>query len=258
LVAAAVQFVRLPGSSLDAVHPGVRGHTPGGERYPAGNSAEGLTQLAADVKVVAVTCLGVRHPLLARRSFDVCVLDEASQVALPASLGPLSLASSFVLVGDHHQLPPLVTNPAAAAQGMSESLFKRLSEAHPQAVVQLCRQYRMAEEIQALDPERRVVFLDTADSCHDSCSQEAVSNLGEAQIIARLVQSLLLCGAQPADLGLVSPFRAQVSLLQRKVAEVQSALALDHPAPSTAAGSAASTPASGIEVLTIDKWLQQA
>ncbi|KAJ9533761.1 hypothetical protein QJQ45_026846, partial [Haematococcus lacustris] len=302
LAAAAVQFVRLPGSSLDAVHPGVRGHTPGGERYPAGNSAEGLTQLAADVKVVAVTCLGVRHPLLARRSFDVCVLDEASQVALPASLGPLSLASSFVLVGDHHQLPPLVTNPAAAAQGMSESLFKRLSEAHPQAVVQLCRQYRMAEEIQALsnslvysgslrcasqavatarlhlpawshqlselpagqplpawlkqalDPERRVVFLDTADSCHDSCSQEAVSNLGEAQIIARLVQSLLLCGAQPADLGLVSPFRAQVSLLQRKVAEVQSALALDHPAPSTAAGSAASTPASGIEVLTIDKY----
>ncbi|GFH13611.1 RUN domain-containing protein, partial [Haematococcus lacustris] len=79
LAAAAVQFVRLPGSSLDAVHPGVRGHTPGGERYPAGNSAEGLTQLAADVKVVAVTCLGVRHPLLARRSFDVCVLDEASQ-----------------------------------------------------------------------------------------------------------------------------------------------------------------------------------
>ncbi|GFH13469.1 uncharacterized protein HaLaN_09362, partial [Haematococcus lacustris] len=148
LAAAAVQFVRLPGSSLDAVHPGVRGHTPGGERYPAGNSAEGLTQLAADVKVVAVTCLGVRHPLLARRSFDVCVLDEASQVALPASLGPLSLASSFVLVGDHHQLPPLVTNPAAAAQGMSESLFKQLSEAHPQAVVQLCRQYRMAEEIQ--------------------------------------------------------------------------------------------------------------
>ncbi|KAL6757709.1 P-loop containing nucleoside triphosphate hydrolase protein [Haematococcus lacustris] len=302
LAAAAVQFVRLPGSSLDAVHPGVRGHTPGGERYPAGNSAEGLTQLAADVKVVAVTCLGVRHPLLARRSFDVCVLDEASQVALPASLGPLALASSFVLVGDHHQLPPLVTNPAAAAQGMSESLFKRLSEAHPQAVVQLCRQYRMAEEIQALsnslvysgslrcasqavatarlhlpawshqlselpagqplpawlkqalDPERRVVFLDTADSCHDSCSQEAVSNLGEAQIIARLVQSLLLCGAQPADLGLVSPFRAQVSLLQRKVAEVQSALALDHPAPSPAAGSTASTPASGIEVLTIDKY----
>ncbi|GFH13612.1 DNA replication ATP-dependent helicase dna2, partial [Haematococcus lacustris] len=93
---------------------------------------------------------------------------------------------------------------------------------------------------QALDPERRVVFLDTADSCHDSCSQEAVSNLGEAQIIARLVQSLLLCGAQPADLGLVSPFRAQ-----RKVAEVQSALALDHPAPSSAAGSAASTPAPG-------------
>ena len=54
------------------------------------------------------------------------------QMVLPASLGPLLKARSFVLVGDHNQLPPLVTNKDAEAGGLGESLFKRLSDAHPQ------------------------------------------------------------------------------------------------------------------------------
>jgi DNA replication ATP-dependent helicase Dna2 len=53
-------------------------------------------------------------------------------MVLPASLGPLLTARSFVLVGDHNQLPPLVTNKDAEAGGLGESLFKRLSDAHPQ------------------------------------------------------------------------------------------------------------------------------
>ena len=62
-----------------------------------------------DVPVVGVTCLSVaRSPILRSRLFDVCILDEASQVTLPASLGPLLRCRTFVLVGDHLQLPPLV------------------------------------------------------------------------------------------------------------------------------------------------------
>lgn len=41
-------------------------------------------------------------------------------------------ARTFVLVGDHNQLPPLVTNAAVEAAGLSKSLFRLLSEAHPQ------------------------------------------------------------------------------------------------------------------------------
>lgn len=47
-------------------------------------------------------------PLFARRYFDYCIVDEASQVTLPTCLGPLRYADRFVLVGDHFQLPPLV------------------------------------------------------------------------------------------------------------------------------------------------------
>lgn len=47
-------------------------------------------------------------PLFSKRQFDVCIVDEASQITLPVCLGPLRFAKTFVLVGDHFQLPPLV------------------------------------------------------------------------------------------------------------------------------------------------------
>ena len=91
-------------------------------------------------KVVGVTCLGINHPIFRTRSFDVCVVDEASQMTVPVVLGPISCAVKFVLVGDHHQLPPLVRNEEARRGGLEGSLFKRLCHAHPQAVVTLQRQ----------------------------------------------------------------------------------------------------------------------
>jgi DNA replication ATP-dependent helicase Dna2 len=59
-------------------------------------------------QVVATTALSIDHPLFLRRKFDYCIVDEASQITLPTCLGPLRFADTFVLVGDHNQLPPLV------------------------------------------------------------------------------------------------------------------------------------------------------
>lgn len=42
------------------------------------------------------------------RKFDYCIVDEASQITLPACVGPLRYAETFILVGDHYQLPPVV------------------------------------------------------------------------------------------------------------------------------------------------------
>lgn len=63
--------------------------------------------------VVAVTCLGCSHPLLSRRQFDLCLVDEATQVLQPTVLRPLFSARKFVLIGDPDQLPPLVKSPKA-------------------------------------------------------------------------------------------------------------------------------------------------
>lgn len=85
-----------------------------------------------------------------RRHFDYCIVDEASQITLPACLGPLRFADTFVLVGDHNQLPPLVKNTTARRSGLEVSLFKRLCEARPESMVYLSYQYRMNRDVMSL------------------------------------------------------------------------------------------------------------
>ncbi|KAI9187604.1 DNA replication endonuclease-helicase Dna2 [Blastocladiella emersonii ATCC 22665] len=177
----AVPFVRLGESSR--IHPEIRSAMVTGHATP-----EAVQAAVDNARVVGVTCLGVTHPLLspppptpqdggggaleggggggggggnrtnasataitARAAmFDVCIVDEASQIALPTILGPLSFARRFILVGDHHQLSPVVRSSAAAAGGLANSLFERLIEAHPRATVDLDVQYRMNKDIMAL------------------------------------------------------------------------------------------------------------
>ena len=63
--------------------------------------------------IIATTCLGMTHPVFGRRQFDVCIVDEASQVLQTACLGPLFSADKFVLVGDPKQLPPVIQSKQA-------------------------------------------------------------------------------------------------------------------------------------------------
>ncbi|TVY73170.1 DNA replication ATP-dependent helicase/nuclease DNA2 [Lachnellula suecica] len=103
-----------------------------------------------DTPIVATSCLGINHPVFSERTFDYCIVDEASQITLPVCLGPIRLARTFVLVGDHNQLPPLVKNQEARAGGLDISLFKHLSDMHPSSVVYLEHQYRMCEDVMTL------------------------------------------------------------------------------------------------------------
>ena len=93
--------------------------------------------------------------------FDVAIIDEASQLTIPAILGALRLAKRFILVGDDKQLPPLVLSKEAIQKGLAVSLFsflkqqdddymKRQSEELEQyesACVALQVQYRMNQWI---------------------------------------------------------------------------------------------------------------
>lgn len=113
---------------------------------------ESFTKMYIDPPVVACTCLGVTdYAFNFRDQFDYCIIDEASQVSMPISLGPLRFCDKFVLVGDHLQLPPLVQHPdPTVKRGLSRSLFQILAEMHPQAVTELTYQYRMCRDIMKL------------------------------------------------------------------------------------------------------------
>jgi DNA replication ATP-dependent helicase Dna2 len=69
-------------------------------------------------RIVGVTALTVpRAPLLFKERFDVVIVDEAGQISQPAVIGALMAADTFVLVGDHMQLPPLVVSELAGMGG---------------------------------------------------------------------------------------------------------------------------------------------
>lgn len=129
-----MQFLRLGRPAK--VHPEVRGHLLQDKVRECKDMAD-LAHFYEATRVIGTTCLGWSHPILRKRTFDYCIIDEASQITQAVCLGPLQQARVFVLVGDHYQLPPLVQNLEAKAMGMDVSLFKRLCEAHAQVGLQM-------------------------------------------------------------------------------------------------------------------------
>ena len=95
--------------------------------------------------------------------FDVVIIDEVSKATPPELLLPMLKGKKIVLVGDHHQLPPLVgretmeefieeiedgTEKEQLRGMLKESLFERLFRTLPkQNKTMLAIQYRMHEEI---------------------------------------------------------------------------------------------------------------
>lgn len=94
--------------------------------------------------------------------FDVVIIDEVSKATPPELLLPMLKGKKVILVGDHHQLPPLIgqetmdefiqTQESGEQQGLrkllNESLFERLFRTLPkQNKTMLSIQYRMHERI---------------------------------------------------------------------------------------------------------------
>ncbi|KAF9431240.1 Tripartite DNA replication factor [Podila epigama] len=143
----AIEIMRI--GSRSKVHRDAQKFVPDFSQPPL-NTVEGLHNYYGRCQVVGTTCLGIADAIFAEKRFDYCIVDEASQITLPVCLGPLRYANTFVLVGDHNQLPPLVKNQEARENGFEVSLFKVLSDAHPQAIVRLTHQYRMNKHIMHL------------------------------------------------------------------------------------------------------------
>lgn len=182
--------------------------------------------------------------------FDLAIVDEASQLTIPALLGALRFARRFVLVGDERQLPPLVVSAPAAEQGLKRSLFTELlSRWGDEASVALRRQYRMHPAICdfpsgafyngrlisvgsarttlldiALDaddplgvilaPEHPVVFVDVP----SQREAPGKTSAAQAEVVRRLVLALRHGGVAAAEIGAIAPYRAQVAAIRQRLA----------------------------------------
>lgn len=206
--------------------------------------------------VVATTAAGCGSSILRSQSFDVAVVDEASQLTEPGTLAAIARADRFVLVGDHHQLPPVVQadhtetaaedTPALPSGDLSQSLFERLIELYPELSVTLDRQYRMAQRIQSFSSRefydgqlRPATGSVAARSLHDlpSVDPTALPTDGadrvrfidvagdenrqvdqqEADRVATLIEEYQAAGVPAESIGVIAPYRAQVAVLTQRL-----------------------------------------
>uniref|UniRef100_A0A8D8VN64 DNA helicase n=1 Tax=Cacopsylla melanoneura TaxID=428564 RepID=A0A8D8VN64_9HEMI len=247
-----VPFLRL--GSLSRVHPSI---VPFCDAVCTKHctSPEQLADFYKSKPVIGVTCMGSVHPLLQKVTFDVCIVDEATQVLLPATLPPLLSAGKFILVGDPQQLSPLVISKRASELGLSESLFSRLDR--PEVTTLLTAQYRMNQPITRLvnlftyggqlecanetveratipqlmnfstdqawlqkcvsnQLESSVIFLNV---CCDNANE--ATNQNEAGVVKTLVTGFTQGGIASTDIGVIATYRNQVSLLRRMIDDNQ-------------------------------------
>ncbi len=193
-------------------------------------------------QVVAATTATCGSRVMKEQAFDIALVDEAGQLTEPGTYAAINLADRFVLVGDHEQLPPVVR----AENDLTESLFERLVDCHPEASVMLDRQYRMNQRIQAFasrefydgelrpaEPEVAGRTLDDLDGVSRSdlpnTLRDPVTFVGvegtdsqytdseEAARIADLIERYAAAGVDRSAIGVIAPFRAQVSEISSHV-----------------------------------------
>jgi superfamily I DNA and/or RNA helicase len=204
--------------------------------------------ILARARVVCATAAGADAALLADASFDLVVLDEATQAPDPIALVAMLRGKRAVLAGDPRQLPPTVIDLQAAREGLGTTFFERL----PGPTCLLTVQHRMNQELMAFpsaqsyegklvaapqvaharladlggvadDPDREgpFVLIDTAGTGFGERREgedPSTSNPGHAERTAREARRLIARGLSPADLAVITPYDAQVRLLRELLA----------------------------------------
>ena len=207
-------------------------------------------ELFGEARVIACTLVGSAHRLLEGMKFGTLFIDEAAQALEAACWIPIRRASRVILAGDHCQLPPTVKSIAALRAGLGKTLMERIAENKPEVVTLLKIQYRMNEEIMRfssdwfyhgqvesapqikyrgiLDYDHPITWIDTSVSEED-VSEEFVGesfgriNKAEAELtLLTLAEYLTKIGklrvlSEHIDVGIISPYRAQVQYLKRLI-----------------------------------------
>jgi predicted DNA helicase len=188
-------------------------------------------------------------------TFDVAVIDEASQQMEPSTLLPMMRAKKAILAGDHRQLPPTVISDLDI---LKRSLFERLMarEEVPRKMLEV--QYRMCETImdfpnrlmyegrlraddsvahrrlaieklpadktlrRIVDPASAVVFADTAGTDADErlpARSTSYENPAEAEWVVSCLEALVEGGVQAESIGVITPYLSQVKRIRKMLDE---------------------------------------
>ncbi len=202
--------------------------------------------IVAHAPVICATTTGARSRILDHAEFDLVVVDEATQSPDPLTLIALLRAPKAVFAGDPEQLPPTVISTDAPATRLASTFHERQAK----HAVMLEVQHRMNEAIMAFpsaasygaalvasdavrshsiedlgaspDPLRPgpLVFVDVAGKgWTDERDGEGASsyNVGMAERTDAEVRRIISRGVVPAQIAVITPYRAQVAQLRKRL-----------------------------------------
>ncbi len=210
-----------------------------------------------EARVVASTLVGSANRVLEGMKFGTLFIDEAAQALEAACWIPMRRVTRVVLAGDHCQLPPMVKSIAALKAGLGKSLMERIVEHKPDVVTLLKIQYRMNEKIMKFSSDwfyhgevesapqtrnRGILDLDEPIEWRDSKVDDEEGDSGEsfvgesfgrinkaeAQLTLNTLEDYFKkIGKQRIldehiDVGVISPYRAQVQYLRRLIRKRES------------------------------------
>lgn len=187
--------------------------------------------------VVAATTSGASQ--FGQNTFDVAVVDEATQASRPATAIVLNCAQKLVLAGDHKQLPPYCADESMQEEEMHISLFEYLLNRYNNDIsVLLRKQYRMNEEIATFPNDAFYNGeLETAEQCREWTIDDlkpimginitgeerrqthgnSLYNYKEAQAVAKQVKLLVQNGLDPSDIGVITAYSGQIRKVVNQV-----------------------------------------
>jgi len=174
-------------------------------------------------------------------NFDVAIIDEASQLSIPLSIAVMCRTSKYIFVGDHKQLDPII--PKNSNNEMfSESIFCRLARIYPNEINLLKISYRLNESLIKIPNTlfyKNLLHSDSSTKQDDTQYQgnhhtQILNNDShtlvlhnvfdaqgrspfEAKLVAELVSDLSRNGVNLKDIGIMSPYRAQVREIKKEI-----------------------------------------
>ena len=207
-------------------------------------------QLFGEARVIACTLAGSANRILDGQKYATLFIDEAAQALEAACWIAIRKATRVVFAGDHCQLPPTVKSIAAIKGGLAKTLMERIVENKPEVVTLLRVQYRMHEDIMRfssdyfyggmvetapqvkhrsiLEYDNPMMWVDTAGlDCKEEFVGETFGRINKAEAnltLETLTLYLKKIGKERIleeriDVGVISPYRAQVQYLRRLIAK---------------------------------------
>ena len=212
-----------------------------------------------DIQLIGATAYQCAfNPIFLKQRFDVVVIDEAGQLDEPAALAPLSLANTFIMCGDHLQLPPVVRTPRINSpktpNGLDVSLFERLFfSSGSENITSLRVQYRMNSEVQDVPSRlfyegkliaaqevanRRLTVtgkIKGPDYIREIIDPDAPvvfvdvqggfdtgkARSEEAEMACEIAMALVGAGVSSEEIGIITPYRAQQSMIRQKLSPIK-------------------------------------